>query len=684
MEFEHLLHGGDYNPEQWLDCPEVLREDVELMKEAHVNCVTLGVFSWAVLEPAEGEYRLEWLEEIIDTLYENGISTVLATPTGAMPHWLTTRYPETMQVRGDGGRNLPGRRHNFCYTSVKMREKARQMDGKLAQMAAKHPGIRIWHISNEMGGNFSDSACHCEQCQQAFRQWLKEKYGTLQELNRAWWTVFWSHVYTDWNQIHSPVPHGECLLHGLNLDWHRFVTHQMTDFLKWEIASVREYSTLPVTTNFMFFFQPLDYFKMQKELDVISWDSYPAWHKRKDEVPVAVKTAAFHSMMRSMKKAPFMLMESVPSAVNWRGNNPLKRPGMHMLSSMQAVAHGSNTVQYFQWRKGRGAFEKFHGAVLDHKNGADTRTFRDVTGVGERLGKLDTLIRRSCNRPSVAMVFDWENWWALGDATGPRQDLDYQKTFLRHYRAFWEAGIDVDIINMDGEMDGYALVAAPLNYMYKKGYAKKVERYVDGGGMYVTTCWSGIVDESDLCFTGEHPLRKVLGIRQEEIDAPSEEFKNHIVYGGCVYPTGSLCEVVHAETAQVLGCYGEDFYRGMPAVTENRYGKGTACYLAAEFGQTFLNVFYGECLNRVGIENPLRAKLPYGVTVSERKGETDLLFVQNYKEETVEAVCTGEYAEADTGKEWQGRIVLEPFECKVLVRKESKHNGTDGKERVAK
>ena len=670
MEFAKVLHGGDYNPEQWLDCPEVLQEDIELMKKAHVNCVTLGVFSWAVLEPSEGEYRLKWLEEIIDKLYENGICTVLATPTGAMPHWLTSRYPETMQVREDGGRNLPGRRHNFCYTSVKMREKTRQIDQKLAQMAGKHPGILMWHISNEMGGNFSDSACHCEQCQQAFRQWLRERYGTLEALNKAWWTVFWSHVYTDWEQIHSPVPHGECLLHGLNLDWHRFVTHQMTDFLKWEIASVREYSTLPATTNFMFFFTPLDYFKMQRELDVISWDSYPAWHKRKDEVPVAVKAAAYHSMMRSMKKAPFMLMESVPSTVNWRENNPLKRPGMHMLSSMQAVAHGSNTVQYFQWRKGRGAFEKFHGAILDHKNGENTRTFRDVTGVGERLEKLDTLIRQSCNKPKVAMIFDWENWWALEDATGPRLDMDYQKVFLQHYRAFWEAGMDVDIINMDGDLDGYCLVAAPLNYLYKKGYAEKVEQYVKNGGTYITTYWSGIVDETDLCFTGEHPLRKVLGIRQEEIDAPSEEFCNGVVYQGKEYPAGRICEVVYAETARAVTEYEKDFYKGLPAISENHYGEGTVYYLAAEFGQELLNVFYGECLKQAGMENPLSAKLPYGVTVSERKGETNLIFVQNYNEKTVEVQGSGTYEEADTGREWQGKIEMAPFECKVLIRKE--------------
>lgn len=674
MEWEKMLHGGDYNPEQWLDRPDILEEDIILMKKAHINCVTLGVFSWSVLEPEEGVYRLEWLEDMIDRLYREGICTILATPTGGMPHWMTQAWPEVMQVKEDGSRNRPGRRHNFCYTSEKMRSRTKKIDGKLAEMSLRHPGIILWHISNEMGGNFSDSACHCEECQRAFREWLKKKYGTLENLNRAWWTVFWSHVYTDWEQIHSPTADGECLVHGLNLDWHRFVTSQMTDFLKWEAAAVREYSSLPVTTNFMYFFQPLDYFEMQKAVDVVSWDSYPFWHKEKDEVPTAVKAAAYHSMMRSMKKKPFLLMESTPSVVNWRDRNPVKRPGMHMLSSMQAVAHGSNTVQYFQWRKGRGSFEKFHGAVLDHRNGENTRTFREAAEVGMRLEKIEGWVSASCNQAKIAMIFDWENWWALEDAAGPRLDMDYKKLFLQHYRAFWEMGIDVDIVNMDYGLENYRMVIAPFNYLYKKGYAEKVEKYVENGGTYVTTCWSGVVDENDLCFIGTHPLQKVLGIRQEEIDAPGEDFRNRIHFQGKPYDAGELCEVIHLEPcadgegAQVLAVYEKEYYAGSPAVVKNSFGKGTAYYLAAEFEQRFYCDFYQKCMEEMGIHNPLNAKLPYGVTVSERKGERDLIFLQNFRNERVKAEAEGKYRETDTGAVWEGMIELEAFECKLLEK----------------
>ena len=536
-----LLHGGDYNPDQWLEYPEVFEEDVRLMKEANVNCVSLGIFAWAALEPEEGRYELDWLDHIITRLGEEDIQVVLATPSGAMPNWLTQKYPEVMQVQADGKRNLPGKRHNFCYTSPVMREKITAIDRVLAERFGTRKNVILWHISNELGGNFGDSTCHCELCQEAFRQWLKKKYGTLEKLNSAWWNHFWSHTYTDWSQIHSPGPYGETTSTALVLDWRRFSTEQISSFCELEIQTVKAASDLPATTNFMDFFKGLDYNRMKKGLDIISWDSYPFWHEQKDEVPVAARTAANHSVMRALKKAPFLLMESTPSSISWRNSNPLKRPGMHMLSSMQAVAHGSDSVQYFQWRKGRGGYEKFHGAVLDHKNGTNTRTFRDVTEVGARLAGLSDKIDGTVNRPRAAIIFDWENWWAVEDTQGPRLDLDYVECVLSHYRAFWEKGIEADLIGMDEKLDGYQLVAAPLNYMYKSGYAEKVREFVAGGGTFVTTYFSGMVNDTDLCFVGHHPLEDVLGVVQEEIDAPSEDFENQFSYGDAEYPARRMC-----------------------------------------------------------------------------------------------------------------------------------------------
>lgn len=664
-----MLHGGDYNPDQWLEYPEVFEEDVRLMKEAGVNCVSLGIFAWASLEPEEGRYEFDWLDHIITRLGEEDIQVILATPSGAMPHWLTQKYPEVMQVQADGRRNLPGKRHNFCYTSPVMRQKIQALDRALAQRFGRRDNVILWHISNELGGNFGDSTCHCELCQEAFREWLKKKYGTLENLNRAWWNHFWSHTYTDWSQIHSPGPYGEITSTALILDWRRFSTDQISDFCEMEIRTVKEASDLPATANFMDFFKGLDYNRLKKGLDIISWDSYPFWHEQKDEVPAAVRTAANHSVMRALKKAPFLLMESTPSGISWRQANPLKRPGMHMLASMQAVAHGSDSVLYFQWRKGRGGYEKFHGAVLDHKNGSNTRTFRDVTEVGRRLAALGDRLDQTVNRPKAAIIFDWENWWAVEDTQGPRLDFDYVEWILSHYRAFWEAGIEADLVNMDADLSGYKLVAAPLNYLYKDGYADRVRAFVADGGIYVTTCFSGEVNETDLCYIGQHPLEDVLGIVPEEIDAPSDDFANSFTYDGKTYRAFDLCGIVHAKAdTEVLSVYEKDFYAGCPAVTRNSFGKGEAYYLAAESDLEFLRAFYGDVFQRAGLENPLCAELPYGVTVTERTGMDGrkFVFVMNFRNEPVCVEGIGSRTDAESGAVYENRLELRAFQCVLL------------------
>ncbi|MDM5340288.1 beta-galactosidase [Fictibacillus enclensis] len=674
-KIQGFLHGADYNPDQWQEYPEILEEDIRLMKLASCNVMSVGIFAWSALEPEEGVFTFDWLDRVLDTFGQNGIYAFLATPSGARPAWLSGAYPEVLRVREDGVHHLHGGRHNHCYTSPVYREKVRIINSKLAERYAHHPAVIGWHISNEYGGE-----CHCGYCQDAFRTWLKNKYGTLEKLNHAWWTSFWSHTLTDWAQIESPSSRGESMVHGMNLDWKRFVTDQTVDFCRHEIEPLRKANTdLPITTNFMETFEGLNYWKFVDLLDVISWDAYPTWHDSlKDDTEQAVLFAFNHDMYRSMKKGkPFMLMESTPSMTNWQPVSKLKRPGMHKLSSLQAVAHGSDTVQYFQWRQSRGSSEKFHGAVVSHSGSEHTRVFNDVADLGRVLSALGEIAGTTVH-PEVAIIFDQENRWAIKDAQGPRnQGIHYEETVRNVYRAFWEKGISVDVIDSERDLSSYKLVVAPMLYMVRSGVGEAIERFVENGGTFVATYWTGIVDENDLCFLGGFPgpLRKVLGIWSEEIDALHDHHKNGIVMRDDnelglkgVYDAHELCDLIHLEGAEALAVYESDFYAGRPSLTCNKFGQGTAYYVASGNKESFNRDFFGRLVEKLGIKRVIDSELPEGVTAQLRSdGTSRYIFLMNFtaQKKTIELPAE-EYIDLLQGGQVSHQIDLHPYGISIL------------------
>lgn len=634
-----MLHGADYNPEQWLKYPEILREDIRLMKLANCNVMSVGIFSWVSLEPEEGVFTFDWLDSVLDSFAENGIYAFLATPSGARPAWMSEKYPEVLRVERNRVHNLHGFRHNHCFTSPVYREKTAILNTKLAERYSQHPAVIGWHISNEFGGE-----CHCDLCQNAFRDWLKVKYNnSLDEVNHAWWATFWSHTYTSWTQIESPAPHGETQVHGLNLDWRRFVSERTINFCQHEINTVRPYNpALPITTN-MHMIDGIDYRELAKILDVVSWDAYPEWHYTEDgdDARLAAWTAMHYDLMRSFKKKPFLLMESTPSLTNWQSVSKLKRPGMHKLSSLQAVAHGSDSVQYFQWRKSRGSSEKFHGAVVDHSGHSETRVFKDVTEVGKTLAGMTEVVGTS-TPVKTAIIFDWDNRWAIKDAQGIRNSgLRYEETVLQHYRALWELGIPVDMIGSGDDLSAYKLVIAPMLYLISEENGKRIEKFVEQGGTFLATYWSGVVNETDLCHLGGFPgpLRRTLGIWAEETEGLHSRDLNGIVMQASNalnlsgnYDAHEIAELIHLEGAEALGTYRSDFYAGRPALTVNRFGEGNAYHLATRVKDaSFYVELYAAITAKAGITRALDSELPTGVTVQLRTdGESDYIFVQNY------------------------------------------------------
>lgn len=671
-----FMHGADYNPDQWLHDPKVFEEDIRLMKLANCNVMSIGIFAWTALEPEEGRFNFEWMDHVLNTFAENGLYAWLATPTGARPAWMAQKYPEVLRVEANRVRNLFGVRHNHCFTSPVYREKTAIMNTKLAERYANHPAVLGWHISNELGGE-----CHCDYCQSAFRDWVKAKYKTIDKLNRAWWAAFWSHTYTDWSQVESPAPHGENAVHGQNLDWRRFVSDQTLDFYKHEVAQLKSANPeLPCTTNMMDWFYGLDYRSFAGELDVISWDAYPKWHEADSDRSVASWFAFNHDMFRTLKKKPFMLMESTPSLTNWQAVSKLKRPGMHRLSSLQAVAHGADTVQYFQWRKSRGSSEKFHGAVVDHVGHEHTRVFQDVAELGSTLAGLTDLVGTPVPA-EAAILADWDNRWAINDAQGPRNSgIHYEETVIQHYRALWEMGVPVDIIGSNDDFSSYKLLLVPMAYLLREETGKKIEAFVTNGGTAVVTYWSGIVNENDLCHLGGFPgpLRTTVGIWSEEIEGLHDHDRNSLVLNtGNVlgiegsYEVRELCELIHTETAEVLAVYGDDFYEGRPALTVNRLGAGQAYYLAARVSEdAFYLSFYDKLVEEAGVRRAIHSTLPEGVTAQLRTdGNTDYVFLLNFSgaEASVE-LDQGGYVNVESGEDVTGQIEL-PVNGSYILRR---------------
>ena len=639
-----MFHGGDYNPDQWTHVPGTVDEDFRLFKIAGVNTVSIGIFAWATLEPEEGKFDFSFLDDIFARAEAAGTAVILATPTGAKPNWMAQKYPEIRRVLCAAGprpitpvRMEQGARHNHCPTSPVYREKARIINRKLAERYGKSPALAMWHVSNE----YNNAQCECELCRAAWREWLKRKYGSLKALNEAWWSAFWSHTFTDWSQING----ADWTVPGMVLDRRRFDTDQMIDFYLAESAPLRELTPgIPLTANAMGTFEGLDYWKWAKVVDVFSWDAYPIYD---GSAEAAARTAPFfsfqHDLNRSHKDgAPFLLMESAPGITTWREKNMrVPRPGVHALKSMQAVAHGSDGVCYFQMRKGRGGCEQFHSAVIDHKGDESTRLFREVAQVGAELARLAPLL--GATTPArVGIIFDWENRWTLRTTFGITEHAkDNERVCLDHYIPFWNRGIPVDILNGDSDLSKYSLVIAPELFMLREGFGARVEKFVAAGGTFVATYLTGIVDETTLAFTGGFPgpLKKVLGIWMEETDFPRPDERNTVTFSanGREHEVAHICEVIHAEGAEVMATFGRDYYAGQPAVTRNKFGKGEAWYVgAAQPVDTIslLEDIYEQILSSSarGIVPTLpRTKLPPGVTAQIRENENGrFVFVMNF------------------------------------------------------
>ncbi len=678
-----IWHGCDYNPDQWLHMPEVIDQDFDLMVKANCDVFSLGIFAWAKHEPEEGVFDFDWLQDILDRLHKIGKFAIIATPSGGRPRWLAQKYPEVLRVQENRVRDLYGQRHNHCYTSPIMREKVSIINRKLAEKFGNHPALVGWHISNEINGE-----CYCPKCCDAFREWLKEKYnGDLDKLNQNYWSAFWSHTYTDWSQIEPFCHHGDNdVIHGINIDFNRFVSHQTAEFFRIECEPLKEISPdVPITTNLMGYHpESLEKRMIANQCDFTSWDSYPMWHDKKcgNELHWGKEVAFDADYTRSLSKnGNFIQMEATPSNTNWQGLAKHKRPGVHHLASMQTLAQGADGVLYFQWRACRGGNEKFHGTVVGHDSSEEARVFKDVSALGGRFKALQSIVGSKV-KPKVAIIIDAVSRWAITGTQGFSLDnKDYVKICQEWHSVLWEMGVTSDQRESDEDLSSYDLVIAPMLYALRDETPDNLKSYVKNGGTLVGTAITGYADENDLCYMGGFPgpLRELYGLWIEELDTLWEHDenslvpeKNNILGLEKSYKLKTYCERIHPETATVVAKYADDFYADEAVLTNNKYGKGSVWYIASkptdEFKIDFLKKLIAE-LN-IPVALPEQEK---GIVANRRyKEDKEFLFIMNYNDKETTAVLDDKkYRCLEKGTILEKSILMSPYEVKILEYSQS-------------
>ena len=663
-KFKRILYGGDYNPNQW--GREIWSEDMRIFRDARINSATVNVFSWAKLQPSEDEYNFSELDDIIDMLSKEGYDIVLATSTGALPAWMFKKYPEVARTDYHGRHHKFGHRHNACPNSLVFQKYAAALVEQLAARYASNPHVVCWHISNEYGGE-----CYCENCEKAFRVWLKKKYKTIDALNKAWNLEFWGHTVYEWDEIVLPNALGDGMdteqntaFAGLSVDYRRFNSDGMLGNFKMERDVIRRYNKdVLITTNLMGTYKGLDYFKWAKELDIVSWDNYPGYN-----TPWSY-TAMCHDLMRGLKDEPFMLMEQTPSQQNWQPYNSLKRPGQMRAQSYQTVAHGADTIQFFQLRRSVGGCEKFHGAVIAHVGTENTRVFREVKQLGEELEQLSPLLPGAANSANVGIIFDWDNYWAFEYTSGPNVDLLYVDQIHQYYKYFYDRNIAVNMIPVDADFSRYKVIVAPVLYMIKPGMKEALEAFVANGGVLITTYMSGIVGETDNVYLGGYPgpLRALAGIWAEEIDALAPEQTNTVRFtDGTTAKCRIVCDLIHTEGAESLASYTSDFYEGMPAVTRNAYGSGITYYLATDMDETGI----AKVLDRAMEDGNVTAVIaePTQLEITKRTTEAaTYYFVMNFRDEAAPLPASlGGKLDLLTGKQTEAGELMNKFDVKII------------------
>ena len=656
-----MLYGGDYNPDQWPE--EIWPEDARLMQEAGVNLVSLGIFSWVKMEPQPGIFDFEWLDGLMALLHAHKILVNLATPTASPPAWMVRLHPELLPVDENGVTLWHGSRRHYCPHNPDYHRYATRIATQLAERYRNHPSLAMWHVDNEYACHFGE--CFCANSAAAFREWLKLRYASLEKLNYTWGTAFWGQKYTDWEEIMPPRTSPSYANPTQQLDWKRFSSDSWLscfDEQKTILSAITP--SVPVTSNFMGFHKHIDYFKFAAHEDLVSNDNYPDIA----QPDWMIQAAMTCDLIRSVgTRRPWVLMEQATSQVNWRQRNANKNPGVMRLGSLQAVARGADGIMFFQWRQSKTGAEKHHSGMVPHA-GTDSRTWREVKSLGAELAQLDGLISSQV-QASVAILMDWNNWWALELDSKPSNDLKLMPQIYSFYKALFERNISVDFAHPSADLSSYKLVIAPNLYLVDGATSANINTYVENGGTLLMSFFSGIVDENEHIHLGGYPapFRNLLGLLVEEYSPLAEKQTNNIrTNDGPGFSCSLWADVIRPQAAKVLATFENDYYANSPALTHNRFGKGHAYYLGTELAAAGQNWLMELVCNAAGI-SPVLPGLPAGVEALQRSdGKKSWLFLLNYTDETQEVKLTNNGKDLITQNQVEDTIQLAPHAVAII------------------
>ncbi|MFC5502698.1 beta-galactosidase [Lysinimonas soli] len=645
-----IAFGGDYNPEQW--DPAVWRDDVELMRAAGVNLVSVGIFSWALLEVEEGVFEFEWLDQVLDLLHSAGIRVDLANASASPPPWFSHAHPESLPVTRSGVRLGYGSRQAFCPSNPDYRRAAARLTRAIVERYAEHPAVVMWHVHNEYGCH--NLPCYCEESGRAFQRWLEKKYRTVDALNRAWGTAFWSQHYTRFDQITPPRQSGASVNTGQVLDFARFSSDELLDCFRAEAEILRAGSSHPVTTNFMGFSmgldKPIDYWAWSAEMDIVSNDHYLI----ADDPCGYQELAMTADFVRGLAGgSPWMLMEHSTSAVNWQPRNRAKAPGEMLRNTMQHVARGADAALFFQWRASESGTEKFHSAMVPH-GGASTARWREVVELGRSLEAISEVVGSRVSGVSAAIIHDTDARWGNELSDHPSIDVDVIAETRRWHAGLGELGVIADIRRSVDDLSGYALVVVPSQYLMTQEGADNIRRFVENGGIVVVTYFSGIVDQDDHLHPGVYPgvFAKLLGVAIEEFFPLMRDEQVELTRFG---PGRVFSEYGRLEGAEALASYASGATAGSPAITRNAVGSGTAYYVGTALQQPGIRAFLELLATEHAIATNPAASADVEI-VERRSGARSWLFVINHGLSPVEVETDG--IELLSGDEIDGRVTV--------------------------